>query len=545
MIRSLRIVVVALFVFATMPASADEAQCLTLVNERGARCKQLAADQEPDAELKKKLEAATQAAVTVGQELAAKDAALAEAKARLAADNTEPNRRLVGQLEQDRSVILLRVSTAQATLEDAQRAVDKATADVGTAQNSYATLNCEGFPQNSSGEPFTKGQACDVLATYLETLGAEVAAPSERVVTEVKLAGNLEAQPDRQTANNKSGTVAQIEPVETTKPINLFGGALAVAGAEVGTLGAATISLNPWALASPDDVVAQRLTDISVTVPFELGSTDTSHLEFVALRVRVNATALTNTGELEAALEDYAKAAGKYADDLQAVLQQSSDVAACVAAVERTHKVTSDNCGQDLDGSHLDGMRARSYEALRSARRAADRYYLGLDVRADFGDPTGDAILGDDGTRLVGGLGGGLRIPLGSRWDWELRGRAAGDYFKSSDDNPVADTGLDPAYAFDWGAAMLLTGSPDTGIDKQRLQLGVGVEGKHSGDIDEAVAAFVATNYVDLNLMAVVPTATGSDLGIKVRLPLVEGEVDRDVLISVAGDFGLLAKGTQ
>jgi hypothetical protein len=527
-------------------ARADPAQCLSVLNERLERCAQLAGQQVVSPETQEKLSELQGAVTTAEQELTARETELEEANQRLSAANTPENQQAVVELGRARDATEAGLEAAQAALTDAQAAASEEFASASRAEQEYQQLNCSAFAQPGD-EPFApyddEDVACDLLATYLEALGTEMAKPSPAVEAEAKEIGDREAQPQRQTANNKSGTVVQIEPVETTKPINLFGGALSVAGTEIGTLGAATISFNPWALGSPDDVVAQRLTDVSVTVPFELGSTSTSNLDFVAIRVRVNITALTSTTELEAALKGYTTAAGEYADGLEEVLKKSSDTAACVAAVERTQKVTSDNCGQDLDRAHLEKMRARSYEALGDARRAADRYYLGLDLRSDLGDPTGDAILGDGGTRLVAGLGAGLRIPIGKRWDWELRCRAAGDYFDSDDENPIDDSAIDPVYAFDWGAAVLLTGSPEIAIDKQRLQFGIGAEGKHSGDVDDDIDELVPTNYVDLNLMAMVPTASGSDLGFKLRIPVRDGAFERETLISVGSDFGVLSKG--
>lgn len=75
---------------------------------------------------------------------------------------------------------------------------------------------------------------------------------------------------------------------------------------------------------------------------------------------------------------------------------------------------------------------------------------------------------------------------------------------------------------------------------KPRLAFGVGVEGRQAGDNSDAKAQLAPTNYASLNLMAVVPTTEGSDLGLAVSIPVADSVVPRGAIVSLSTDLGLL-----
>lgn len=378
---------------------------------------------------------------------------------------------------------------------------------------------------------------CKELATTLEAelAGLVDRAPSPATLQPLDAEVARAQQADRQSATNKQGTVAATEPVSSVQPITLAGGSLSIAGTRVGTQGVATVTVNPLALGRPDSPLPGRLFDLSVTAPFNLDGS-ANPIRFVGVRARVNATAPWSTERLRAALDGYYKAAGAFGDTLEVLLRGAGDVKSCASSILKTHAVAASACGQTLDQANLTRLRETSVKAVQDGQREADRYYFGLDLRADFGDPTGDVVVGDKGTRVQGGLAGGIRIPNGKYWDIELRGHVAGDYFRSKDS--INGVRIDPVFSVDWGAAALISGHATGETDKQRLAFGVGVVGRHAAS--SAATDVVPTNFVDLRLMAVVPTTSGSDVGLAVMIPLDDSATPRGSIVSVSTDLGLL-----
>lgn len=423
--------------------------------------------------------------------------------------------------------------------------------------------------EKSSQSPFTpwcgnvpkKVKPCDDLATLLEaeieglverdasaltlppTAGAtDDSAKPDQPTEEAAAKAEYLAEPDRRTSTNAGGTVAQREPVEAVQPINLAGGAVSLAGTRIGTQGAAAITVNPFALAKPEDPALKRLLDVSVTAPFALEDASGRDTRFVGVRLRANATAPWSSAALRAELQRFYTLAGKVADDLEERLRRAPDVRGCALSIIATRQVLAATCGEGIDLTELQKARLESYDAIAAAQRQADRYYLGLDVRGDFGDPTGDVVVGDDGTSLGGAVAAGLRLPRGRDWDFELRIRTGGTYFHSRDTVDGFDP--EPVFSFDWGAAVLLAGHATSATEKQRLTFGVGLEGRHT---DETRSSGLArTNFVNLNAMVIVPVVSGADLGLSFSVPLEDSEVPRGTVIAVSTDLGLLdGSGTR
>jgi hypothetical protein len=396
---------------------------------------------------------------------------------------------------------------------------------------------CGNFPSTAVGPELGCDELATVLEYYIETgTDKRAKAPSEAEAS-LSAAAQVEAQPDRRTATNKSGAAGQIEAVEPMRPINLAGGALSLAGTRSGAQAVATVTINPLALANPTSEVSQRTMDISVTAPFNLKAEDGNVSRFVGIRLRSNMVAWWSTKPLKAALSKLYDEAGAYADSLELLLSRTEDVEGCVKAILKKRETPKSECGGEISSAQLKELMAASYDAIDDARREADKHYLGIDARADIGDPTDKSILGDKGTRIVGGLAFGTRVACGENWDFEFRGRGAADYFDGSD--RLAD-GSKPATVFsaDWGAAAVLLGRVTKDTDKQRIAFGVGLEGKHAKHSEAANAA--PTNYVDLNLMTIVPTTSGNDVGLRIRIPLNDSKVPRGTLLSFSTDLGLL-----
>jgi len=382
----------------------------------------------------------------------------------------------------------------------------------------------------------TPEEACRELATLLAARlldGGEVDGAADEVL------GNQVAEAERVTSVNKSGTAAQIEPVETTRPINLAGGALSFAGTARGPIAVAAMSINPWAVAAPDNVVAQRLLDLTVAVPFEVGGQ--TDVRTGAIRLRMNVAALTNTSGLTEAFDDYLQEAGNYETELANILEDAPDTRKCVAHIWETGEVAPKPCGTTLEAARVGGLRSVAYAKIREARRAADRYYYGLDLRADIGDETvedADHV----GVALITGIAGGVRLFTGT-WDFELRGRADALYFDSGQADPPGGE-LDPVFAVGGALGLVFSGPVNDQLRKQRLGIGVGLEGKGSPSGTAMSLRVAPTNNLDFTAMIVVPATTGADLSLGLRVPIMAARMSpsteqRGTTVTVSGDFGL------
>jgi hypothetical protein len=434
----------------------------------------------------------------------------------------------------------------KATLAQTDADEEKNKAEIDQIDEEIRALEAQ-RPLLARGLCSVKTRTCDTLATQL-SVQLDPTSLQELVAASRASAASVDAQiareaaaPDRQTSNNKSGSSAQIDPVESIQPITLAGGAIALSGTRSGTKGVGSITINPLALASPGDVVAGRLLDLAVSAPFDLDQGTSQNRQYVSARLRANLTAPISAAALQTKVVTWLKAEGRYADSLQQVLAHATSVRKCAEYIATNQRVSKEACEQDLDSADVLAARAAAYTEIDAARRAADKYYLGLDVRLDAGDPTGPDTLGDKGTHLLGGLAAGTRISQGGRWDWELRGRAAGDYFRSRDD--AAGPAPKPVFSFDWGAAFIFSGRLEQKA-KQRMAFGVGIEGRHAGG-DQADARQTPTNFAYLNLMTVVPALSGGDLGLAISIPLAEEGVPRGTVISLSTDLGLLDHSTD
>jgi hypothetical protein len=291
-------------------------------------------------------------------------------------------------------------------------------------------------------------------------------------------------------------------------------------------------------LGAANDAVSGRIFDLSVTAPFALDGASAEDVRFVGVRARVNATAPISAAHLNELVKYYA-AAGRLADNLEQILTNAPDVNECADALLQKQSPSLETCGAVLNvsPSDVEALRARAKRAIAAARREADRYYLGLDLRFDRGDPTGTLLPGDRGTRLFAAVGGGLRIASSEIWELELRVHAGGDYFRGLDRLESGER-PEPIFSFDWGTALVVNGYTHGTTDKQHIGLGVGLQGRHSNR--SASSDVAPTNFLNLNLMAIVPAAAGADIGVAATVPLSDAKVPQGTIISFSTDLGLL-----
>jgi hypothetical protein len=143
---------------------------------------------------------------------------------------------------------------------DCHRTARRLTAELAKEAGRHPTAEAHGprIEKLTNQKPLTSfcaagnfgAAGCDQLATLLE---ATVSGLVDRSVPAVL---REESRPwrtglrsrNRRTATNKSGSAAQLEPVEAIQPITLAGGAVSLAGTRTGTQGIATVTINPLAL---------------------------------------------------------------------------------------------------------------------------------------------------------------------------------------------------------------------------------------------------------------------------------------------------------
>jgi hypothetical protein len=442
--------------------------------------------------------------------------------ARIAADATKT--------EQDRAAASKELEELPATVKEVEARIER-----------LKDTPLERLPGFCTSVKATTPRTCDYLATRLGAFDESSLPVIEKATKEAATKANKPlareaAAVDRRTSNNKSGSSAQLDPVESVQPITVAGGALSLSGTRSGSKGVGTISVNPLALAAPDSVALGRVFDLSVSAPFDLAGQSNNDDPYISTRLRVNIMGPFRAQALQQKVDAWLHASGRYADKLATVLANAKSTQACVDYIAQNGKADSAACEQDLDSADVSKARQAAYEEIARARREADARYLGIDVRFDNGDPTGPSVGGDLGSHLLFGLAAGARIPHGqSLWDWEFRARVAGDLFWSRD--PLAGDNPELVGSADYGGALIFSGRLKES-SKQRIAFGVGAEGRHSKDF--AIANLSPSNYVNLNLMAVVPAITGADLGLAIGIPVWQRQDVRGVTVNFSTDLGLL-----
>jgi hypothetical protein len=384
---------------------------------------------------------------------------------------------------------------------------------------SSADLRCAAALKKRSGEDASRG-ACKLLANVvLEGMETKVGATSAEVA------------PPMPEAVGAQGSAGEVAVVPSVAPTPAAGATVALAGTEAGPRLVTALGLNPGALAASDAetyAVQSRFSDVAVVFPTKLGDSDGNSFEYVGIRARLNFVApWSGASAYEAAQREAVKrykALGEEQsmvfDDYVNKLTQSSDPNACAAAlVGREADAIESACGSPPLASELEQREAAAHQALEAVRLATDKNYLGLDLRANFGDYT------SAGTRearkafgLVAATGAAIRIFHSRLADISLRARVGAVYAHLRDLNE---------FALDWGLAVELAGTSPT----SKLRLSAGLEGhKGKSDVDESFDL----NYTDVKLALAVPTGDGSNLGVGISLP---ARGDHGVTLTTAGDL--------
>ncbi len=377
----------------------------------------------------------------------------------------------------------------------------------------------------------------------------------------------LISMPPRAGGTQTAGTPTQLDPVASVEPVPFAAGTVAVGTEQRGSRLVGTVSVNPASLAAEDPgraCVAQRLTDVTLSVPGGLLGREGDPGP-ASVRVRFNAAPLIEQetcANLDGGLARYGEELGALGETLEQLLRGAHDLTSCAKGLQDR---STSHCGaapgslpslERLDTARVEEAERDARDGLARLRRQADSYYLGLDLRGDFGDPTGDEVEGDDGFSISAALAAGRRFEMGDTKALQLRLRA-GLQGRSLTDPPEGRAETTTVSA-EWGAAAVLEWTPPATLPVQAQWLGVGVgcEGRHTSyaqldrppDEGTGIAdqAPVDTNYIDCRLMVAVPTDSGEDVTVGVTWPAWQavGSVHPSAAsFTISGDWGLLLPG--
>ncbi|MBX3274417.1 MAG: hypothetical protein KF729_29400 [Sandaracinaceae bacterium] len=355
-----------------------------------------------------------------------------------------------------------------------------------------------------------------------------------------------------------SGSPAQLAAAPAVTPVPLVGAAASFVGAPSGPRAVAALALNPGALAANalDDRAAlsvwSRAWDVSVVLPFPLtDSGATYNVDFVGVRVRVNALAPVSA---ETAAEQHRSLAqtGAYEAEVdegfRALLEGARDTVACTRALERAIRddEPSDEAVRRACGAVFPSRarRWRDVEAVladidQRVRQEADRFYLGFDLRYDYGDRalTGEPAAARAST-LLAAVAAGARVVTEPSLNLRVRGRAGAHYSHVPGGDP-SESDLNPI-SLDAAAAIEL----ELPLVGELFRASVGIEGR--GIIEGTDVPVAGTNrvtdteFLELRLAVLVPVGGGPGLGIDLAVPLLGAH--RSVQVAVSGDFSLFER---
>ena len=350
-----------------------------------------------------------------------------------------------------------------------------------------------------------------------------------------------DVQPQVEPGAGAQGSGGQPTAVSTGEPTPLSAGTLAIVGTEVGPQALLALALNPLSiLAKSAEEYARnsRWLDLGIVLPVNLDTQgDEDRVQSFGVRMRVNLIGGLVAGDAtyERVVKAYEKLGEQFGlvlDDIRELIRTAPNQQACADALVRNDlSGTELSCGESLSIS--DSLRAAQSDAqeeLAAARLEADRFYAGLDVRADLGDPLLALQLPQDysiGAAVAGGVRGQF---TGSRGLWGLKARLGVSFSGTTQDDvmmTIPDADLHSA-AIDFGVAADLGAR----FGLRSASLSIGAEGRYGGD-----ASVIDTNYTDLRIGLTVPMSDGTGANISVLIPM---DGNHETVFALSGDWSLL-----
>lgn len=316
---------------------------------------------------------------------------------------------------------------------------------------------------------------------------------------------------------------AAVQEGVVARPVSLANAQLVVAGTAKGATPLATVSLNPITLFHADPGgMGTRMTDISVTVPVALTTTDTDvdKIGYAAVRWRANAAALNDEKVM-----DELSAAGAIAfsesQELTAsiaaallLLGTKEEVDACVLAL----KASSDKntivgaCGTAI---------APNESAVSAMWEASDNVqahvqYFGVVLEYEVGDLDQELT---ESSKFTGALALGGPIPGSISSEGWVEGRGSLGYSsgrETPESTPIS------ALTFTAGVSKVALQG-----DQQPLDLSLGVEGEYDFSSPLSGSIVFGTS---------IPISSQTDAALAFVIPL-DGDTPT---LRVSGNFGIV-----
>lgn len=390
---------------------------------------------------------------------------------------------------------------------------------------------------------------CAAAARTRKIAGASCRALATAIVTRTT---ERFYRPEPRDVQNQSprpatgGSLAQSEAVPGVEPLAVGGASLAVVGADSGARSVVAITINPAVFfVSPSDAEAMasasRIADLSLLLPVDdLDRDHDGRVDYIGLRLRLNLTGAGSGKKVREAGRAFLRAVQGEADlvnNVIAALQRSRDVDACAASLLAARsspaQVTRRCDGEvdlEADPEVYEEMRSR----VREAREEADSRYLGLDLRADLGDPTLSGLVPAKTRSLTAGLAAGRRLLSGNESGTRagFKARAGLRYVSLPDPGPTS-------FAFDGGLGFELE-RPMEG--QAPVTASAGLEFRYGGETADATR--LQTNYTVFRFALNVPVAGGAGVSVGVSAP-IDGQIPPTLTVNFNWSLLLPKRGGQ
>ena len=374
----------------------------------------------------------------------------------------------------------------------------------------------------------TEAQANALCAPVLQTRGLQGATCRSLATQIVDRVTEKFYRPEPRDLQNTGarpatgGSLAQAEAVPSAEPLAVGGASLSAVGTDSGAKTIVALTINPAIfLTSPRDpeaiTRATRIADLTLLLPVDdLDRDEDGKVDYLGARLRLNLTGAASGGRVLAAGNAFLRNVQVEADMINrmiAAFQRAGDVGACAGALleeETDPSEVSGRCGGEVDLRADPALYQDMRDKMAEARAEADSRYLGLDLRADFGDPTLGAVANASATAINAGLAWGRRLvggdPLGTTAGLKARGGLRYTHLRD-----LGTTG----FAFDGGLGFEVRRPLD---ESTEAVVSAGFEFRYGGEAGREDE--LQTNYTVFRAALTIPLAGATALSLAVGAPL-------------------------
>jgi len=311
------------------------------------------------------------------------------------------------------------------------------------------------------------------------------------------------------------GALSQSEAVPDAQPVAVGGASVAAVGTDSGARSIVALTINPAIfLTSPKDregiTRSTRIADLTVLLPVnDLDRDKDGVVDYVGARLRLNFTGAASGRRILDAGTAFLKTVQAQADQVNEIHRaflRAADITACAEALADDETDAGDvtqACGGPVDLRADPALYRTMRDEIAAARAEADARYFGLDLRADFGDPTLGAVEHASATAINAGFAWGRRLigddPLATTAG--IRARAGLRYAHLRD---LGNT----SFAFDGGLGFEFRRPLD---ESSEAVVSAGFEFRYggAGEVEEELQ----TNYTVFRAAITIPFRLGAPAG--------------------------------